>query len=686
MSDYLKPSVLSEEHYENVLAPRGISREVAEERGYASVEAQHSRWLKERGFPKDGVRNAIARGAILIPTPGAAGIDTYQLRPDRPRKMSKGERKYESQHGVPNTLDVHPRSREHLDNREVPLVIAESPLKADALLSTGVQCAVSIRGSFGWRTKGYDDATVALPEFELISWKDRDVSLVFDSDVTENANVGVGAIRLASLLQRRGANVTILYPPALPGSKYGVDDFLASGGSPANLVVLDLDGMDGNEGPEKELSPEMLREIAGDPLRMMDKLVAFYSEHLFAPSWVHDLMAVWAAHTHAIEAFTTTAYLSFTSEEPDSGKSRALELLQMTCRDALTTMNVSDAALFRAIEAFRPTLLLDEMDGMLGDKQDKKMFVSMLNAGYRVGGGACVLRIGGPNRDELERFSPFCPKAMGGIGDDLLPPALHSRCLHIPMKPRLGTEPGGGFVYEDELKCAETLHDRLAAWAKLNLDELRALRPELPDGFRNRRGEVSRPLLAVASVLGGEWQERIARALSEVASDKKTSWGVKLLEDCRTIFLAHAELTGETEIAKVQMVQELKKLPDAPWDGWDYDSNKLSRKLRHYGVPSDTKVGPADKRVRGWKLADFEDAWARHLPPVGRAAEESAPSVLNEISDHPSTQDEPKAEEWTDGRKDGAGQNEIASGRPGTDERPSPFLRLTPLSLDEART
>src|SRR5262249_52747146 len=159
----------------------------------------------------------------------------------------------------------------------------------------------------------------------------------------ENNQVRTGAIRLASLLQQRGAKVSILYPPALPGAKLGVDDYLAAGGQLANLIVLDLDALDGNK-REPEMSPEMLREIAGDPLFMMDKLRGFYAEHLHADPWVYDLMAVWAAHTHAINSFTETAYLNFTSEEPDSGKSRALELLQMTCREAITTMNVSDAA------------------------------------------------------------------------------------------------------------------------------------------------------------------------------------------------------------------------------------------------------------------------------------------------------------------------------------------------------
>jgi hypothetical protein len=698
VSDYPKPEVLSDEHYESVLAPRGISLEVAEERGYASINVTHKRWLKAHGFGGDSIANVMAHGGILIPTPSPNGITTYQLRPDRPRDMKGGPRKYESQRDHPNMLDVHPRSLEHLDNREVPITFAEGPMKADALLSAGLQCVVSVRGIYGWRTKGWDDATIALPEFEEISWKERDTALVWDSDVTENMNVANAAIRLASLLMRRGANASILYPPALPGSKFGVDDYLATGGSLAGLLVLSLDALDGDGEPEeKELSPEMLREIAGDPVRMMDKLVAFYSKHLAAPRWVYDLMALWCVHTHAVEAFDTTGYMSFESEEPNSGKSRAIELLAMTCHAPEPVFDPSDATIYRIIEMLKPTLMLDEVDNMLDATSDRKALLGMLNVGYRRNGPK-VPRMGGPNRDELLRFSTFCPKAMAGLETLANKPALYSRCFHIPMRRRTDDEAGGNFIYDDVLPDGKRLAERASAWAKLNVDELRDKRPQSPAAWlTNRNWEVSRPLWIIAEQLGDDWKERLLDALEEEAkgSGETQTWGVRLLADCRSIFEKYSVEEPLMEITKKQLLKDLLKIEDAPYSGWGWEdggTSKMSRKLSGYGIEQDRKVGPEDHRERGYLRSDFEDAWKRYLPPLPSKEEEEddSPSVQPEITVQ--SVQEPDSEESQSVQPDAK-----ASSRNGSDphldaldgknaldgERPSPFLlreiRLLPM-------
>jgi hypothetical protein len=668
-ANIVAPDTLSDEDRAELKASSAISDHAIDGRGYVTATEDHIPWLRSVGF---SATVAARVPALVIPVFSPDGtLHHYVMRPHVPFEDADGRvRKYETPYRVTNTIDTHPALFQRISDlyRGGTLMVTEGTKKADALVSQGF-CAISINGCWGWRGRNDKGGLVALTQWNDVAIAENRVLLIPDSDYATNRDVRKGWDECRRYLaSKRAEEVEILVPPAGPdGEKRGVDDYLAEGKTFADLRKAQ-DSLDGNSPldgkDEPELTPEQLAEIVGDPREMMDALVAFYAKHLFASPWVHDLMAVWALHTHAIDAFATTAYLNYLSEEPDSGKSRALELLQMTCHEALTTMNVSDAALFRAIEQLKPTLLLDEMDGMLGDKNEKRMLVSMLNAGYRIGGGAVVLRIGGANRDELERFSAFCPKAFAGL-EDILPPALHSRCLHVTMVPRLANEAGGDFIFEDELPRADALRKRLAAWGKLNAEELRGKRPAPVNGLRNRTWEVSRPLVSVALVLGGEWHERISEALSNVTSDKKTSWGVKLLEDCRTVFLAHTELTGTKEIAKSQMVHGLKELPDSPWESWEYDSNKLSRKLTKYGVPSDTRIGPEDARKRGWKLEDFEEAWLRHLPPLDTSKRENdgdAPSVQDEISVQ-SVQDEAPEPEIEpsghSGRKSGAGRKAL---------------------------
>ena len=92
---------------------------------------------------------------------------------------------------------------------------------------------------------------------------------------------------------------------------------------------------------------------------------------------------------------------------------------------------MTPAVLYRAVDQFAPTLLLDEIDGQLGDKTAKAELLGLINAGYRH--GALAYRMGGSRRDELESFKTFCAKAIAGLDDPRVAP-LASRCLRIEMK------------------------------------------------------------------------------------------------------------------------------------------------------------------------------------------------------------------------------------------------------------
>ena len=56
---------------------------------------------------------------------------------------------------------------------------------------------------------------------------------------------------------------------------------------------------------------------------------------------------------------------------------------------ALPTANVSAAALFRVVEGYRPTLLVDEADTFLAGADDLR---GVLNSGHRRGGSVLAHR------------------------------------------------------------------------------------------------------------------------------------------------------------------------------------------------------------------------------------------------------------------------------------------------------
>ena len=91
-------------------------------------------------------------------------------------------------------------------------------------------------------------------------------------------------------------------------------------------------------------------------------------------------IALWVAHTHAFEAAVATPYLSISSAEMESGKTRLLEVLRLLVATPWFTGRTSTAALTRKIDKAGPTLLLDESDpAFKGDKEYAETLRGVLN-------------------------------------------------------------------------------------------------------------------------------------------------------------------------------------------------------------------------------------------------------------------------------------------------------------------
>ena len=101
---------LADHHKKMLLDESGIARDVAEARGYGTIEKKVD--LKNLGFAE---RQCNPPG-LLIPIYSPTGeIVNYQFRPDQPRIGKDGKPvKYETPSGSRMVLDVHPFAREKL--------------------------------------------------------------------------------------------------------------------------------------------------------------------------------------------------------------------------------------------------------------------------------------------------------------------------------------------------------------------------------------------------------------------------------------------------------------------------------------------------------------------------------------------------------------------------------------------
>jgi hypothetical protein len=205
----------------------------------------------------------------------------------------------------------------------------------------------------------------------------------------------------------------------------------------------------------------------------LDALAETFLRYLVLPAGAADALALWTVHTHVYSAFEYTPRLNVTGPEKQCGKTLLLDVLQTLIAKGLRTENVTTAVMFRLIDAEAPTLLIDEYDRFLRDKEE---LCGALNAGQKRGG--VFLRCEG-DRNEIRAFKTFAPAALAGIGS--LPGTLADRSIIIRMQ---RAKPGEIRQRQrfDSRKIAreQNLKRRLIRWAQDNRQRLEASDPELP--------------------------------------------------------------------------------------------------------------------------------------------------------------------------------------------------------------
>ncbi len=147
------------------------------------------------------------------------------------------------------------------------------------------------------------------------------------------------------------------------------------------------------------------------------------------------VLCCWVIGTYIFEIFDAFPRLVFYGPK-QSGKSKMLNFLSKICHNSQYTIIPSTAAMFRIIQKWKPTLILDEFN--LYSSNENKEVVAILRQGYKQGGQIprCEkLRIktesGSRELQEIVYYDVYCPIAFAGltINDD----QLLDRCIAINL-------------------------------------------------------------------------------------------------------------------------------------------------------------------------------------------------------------------------------------------------------------
>jgi putative DNA primase/helicase len=383
---------------------------------------------------------------------------------------------------------------------------------------------------------------------------------------------------------------------------------------------LGLDGGDdGKQGhaitfPEPEPWPE---PVKGDEL--LDEIAKAIRRHVVLTDHARDTTALWTLHTYLIDRFLVSPRLGISSPTKGCGKTLLLDVLSRLVPRPLPTQNVTPAAIFRVVEAYQPTLLIDEADTFLYDNDDLR---GVLNGNRK---GSTVLRTVGDDH-EPRAFSTYSAAAIALIGT--LPDTLNDRSVKVELKRRLRSETAEPFR-PDRADHLDVLARKAMRWAKDNAERIGEADPAMPDGIINRAADNWRPLLAIADACGEEWGKRARKAAeaSRGTDADEASRLELLLGDIRDI----RDEKDITQMSSGDLVQALVDKEVRPWKEMGKSrkpltQDRLARMLRgvriapepirvlHHGGITGQVI---EKQVRGYIFAHFEDAFARYLPLKG---------------------------------------------------------------------
>jgi len=344
-----------------------------------------------------------------------------------------------------------------------------------------------------------------------------------------------------------------------------------------------------------------------DGAALLLKIKSKLQKHVILPGGIVEPITAWVVLTYCYKVFRILPLLGIISPVKRCGKTTLLEILQGLTNKGLTASNISPAAIFRTIEKYSPTLLVDEADSFLKDNDELR---GVLNSGH-TRATAFVVRVEGEDHEPV-KFSTWGPKAIAMIGT--LPDTLHDRSVIVSLRRKAPGEKVPRIDVDFENECLE-LRQACRRWADDNMDTLRTIRPNIPATNNDRITDNWTPLLTIADIAGGDWPELMRKSMFGMLESSDDSIGPKLLKDIQNIFKSHPD----GRIFSDDLVEALTDKKESPWCDWNrgkgLTQNGMARLLRPFSVKSKTmRIG--ENLKKGYALDSFNDAFKRYIPLI----------------------------------------------------------------------
>ena len=342
---------------------------------------------------------------------------------------------------------------------------------------------------------------------------------------------------------------------------------------------------------------------------LMDTIHTLLSTHLcVAPAYL-DALVLWIAFTHAHDCFHVSPLLAVVSPEKRCGKTTLLSCLRRLVYRPLAASNVTPAALFRAVDRWKPTLLIDEADTFLQASEELR---GILNSGHQKDLAAVIRSVG--DNHEPHVFSTWSPKALAKIGS--LPSTITDRAIVLSLRRKKVSELRRSLAHSDSQPFDDAAR-MLVRWAQDNAGALSSICPARIAHLHDRAQDNWAPLLAIAHVVGARWPISSVKAARYVSQQQDTedseTPATLLLQD---IYAAFSTLQCN-RLPSQDLTSFLAKMEHRPWPEWrsyrPITPRQLAQLLRPFQISPKTIRLDEHTTVKGYERHQFDDAFSRYI-------------------------------------------------------------------------
>jgi hypothetical protein len=345
-----------------------------------------------------------------------------------------------------------------------------------------------------------------------------------------------------------------------------------------------------------------------DVITLLSEIEALLTNHMILPNGAKAAVLLWIVASYVYDAFRIFPKLGVISPEKRCGKTTLLDILACFSPRSLLSSNITPSAIFRSVDLWQPTLIIDEADTFLSGRNDD--LIGIINSGHTKTTAFVVRTVGDDHTPK--KFSTWSPMAFASIKG--LAGTVMDRSIIVHLRRRTRSEKVQrlpvDFREENIL-----IRKKLVRWSQDNFNSLKANLIEPPEIPNHRAIDNWLPLFTVAHAIGEKWPERLKKSyclLNDKPEDETAA--IMLLQDIHSIFRDN----GFIQISSRDLVDSLITIEERPWSEWKkglpMTQNSLAKILKTFDIRSkDINVG---RTLRGYEKKQFKDSFIRYLPEI----------------------------------------------------------------------